>query len=122
MYREHDFSYGERDGAQLVRLPYEGTSLAMYVVLPEEGGVPSALQALAQEGMAYFDGMKIGPDVHLTLPKFSLTYGGSLLDGLRARGVLVRWWADEPIRDWLRVSIGTDEEMRALVGALKELI
>ena len=48
--------------------------------------------------------------------------GKDLLDGLRARGVLVRWWADEPIRDWLRVSIGTDEEMRALVGALKELI
>ena len=48
--------------------------------------------------------------------------GKELLDGLRARGVLVRWWADEPIRDWLRVSIGTDEEMRALVGALKELI
>ena len=87
MYREHDFSYGERDGAQLVRLPYQGTSLAMYVVLPEEGGVQSALQALAQEGMAYFDGMEIGPDVRLTLPKFSLTYGGSLLDGLRARGM-----------------------------------
>ena len=87
MYQEHDFSYGERDGAQLVHLPYQGTSLAMYVVLPEEGGVQSALQALAQEGMAYFDGMEIGPDVHLTLPKFSLTYGGSLLDGLRARGM-----------------------------------
>ena len=87
MYREHDFSYGERDGAQLVRLPYEGTSLAMYVVLPEEGGMQPALQALAQEGMAYFDGMEIGPDVHLTLPKFSLTYGGSLLDSLRARGM-----------------------------------
>ena len=87
MYREHDFSYGERDGAQLVRLPYQGTSLAMYVILPEEGDVQSALQALAQEGMAYFDGMEIGPDVHLTLPKFSLTYGGSLLDGLRARGM-----------------------------------
>ena len=87
MYREHDFSYGERDGAQLVRLPYEGTSLAMYVVLPEEGGVQPALQALAREGMAYFDGMEIGPDVHLTLPKFSLAYGGSLLDGLRARGM-----------------------------------
>ena len=87
MYQEHDFSYGERDGAQLVRLPYQGTSLAMYVVLPEEGGVQPALQALAQEGMAYFDGMEIGPDVHLTLPKFSLTYGGSLLDGLRARGM-----------------------------------
>ena len=87
MYQEHDFSYGERDGAQLVHLPYQGTSLAMYVVLPEEGGVQSALQALAREGMAYFDGMEIGPDVHLTLPKFSLTCGGSLLDGLRARGM-----------------------------------
>ena len=61
MYREHAFAYGERDGAQLVHLPYQGTSLAMYVVLPEEGGVQSALQALAQEGMAYFDGMEIGP-------------------------------------------------------------
>ena len=87
MYQEHDFAYGERDGAQLVHLPYQGTSLAMYVVLPEEGGVQSALQALAQEGMAYFDGMETGPDVHLTLPKFSLTYSGSLLDGLRARGM-----------------------------------
>lgn len=87
MYQEHGFSYGERDGAQLVRLPYEGTSLAMYVVLPEEGGVQSALKALAQEGIKYFDGMETGPDVRLTLPKFSLTYGGSLLDGLRARGM-----------------------------------
>ena len=87
MYQEHGFSYGERDGAQLVRLPYQGTSLAMYVVLPEEGGVQSALQALAQEGMAYFDGMETGPDVRLTLPRFSLTCGGSLLDGLRARGM-----------------------------------
>ena len=87
MYQEHAFAYGERDGAQLVRLPYQGTSLAMYVVLPEEGGVPSALQALAQEGIKYFDGMETGPDVRLTLPKFSLTYGGSLLDGLRARGM-----------------------------------
>lgn len=87
MYQEHAFAYGERDGAQLVRLPYQGTSLAMYVILPEEGGVQPALQALAQEGMAYFDGMEIGPDVRLTLPKFSLTYGDSLLDGLRARGM-----------------------------------
>ena len=87
MYQEHAFAYGERDGAQLVRLPYQGTSLAMYVVLPEEGGMQPALQALAREGIKYFDGMEIGPDVHLTLPKFSLTYGGSLLDGLRARGM-----------------------------------
>ena len=48
--------------------------------------------------------------------------GRELLSDLRQRGVLVRWWDDEPIRDWLRISIGTDEEMEALIAALKELI
>ena len=48
--------------------------------------------------------------------------GKDLLDGLRARGVLVRWWPIPEIADWLRVSIGTDEEMRALMGALDELL
>ena len=48
--------------------------------------------------------------------------GRELLSGLRERGVLVRWWDDAPIRDWLRVSIGTDEEMKTLIDALKELI
>ncbi len=48
--------------------------------------------------------------------------GRELLSGLRERGVLVRWWDDAPIRDWLRVSIGTDEEMKTLIDALKEVI
>ena len=48
--------------------------------------------------------------------------GKVLLDGLRARGVLVRWWPIPEIADWLRVSIGTDEEMKALMGALDELL
>ena len=45
-----------------------------------------------------------------------------LLDGLRQRGVLVRWWDDGPIRDWLRISIGTDEEMEALTDALGDIL
>ncbi len=48
--------------------------------------------------------------------------GKELLSGLRERGVLVRWWDDAPIRDWLRITVGTDEEMKALIDALKELI
>jgi histidinol-phosphate aminotransferase len=47
--------------------------------------------------------------------------GKNLLDGLRAKGILVRWWADPVIEDWLRVTIGTDEEMKALIQALGEL-
>ena len=48
--------------------------------------------------------------------------GKELLDGLRERGILVRWWPIPEIKDWLRVSIGTDEEMTALLSVLDELI
>ncbi len=48
--------------------------------------------------------------------------GKDLLDGLRERGILVRWWDNPEIRDWLRISIGTDGEMAALAAALKELV
>ena len=48
--------------------------------------------------------------------------GKALLDGLRERGVLVRWWNRPDIRDWLRISVGTDEEMDALVQALCEMV
>ncbi len=47
--------------------------------------------------------------------------GKELLDALRARGILVRWWNDPLIRDWLRITIGTDGEMDALLCALREL-
>jgi histidinol-phosphate aminotransferase len=38
-------------------------------------------------------------------------------DGLRARNILVRWWDADRIRDFARVSIGTDEEMSKLLSA-----
>lgn len=48
--------------------------------------------------------------------------GKALLDGLRERGVLVRWWDKPEIRDWLRISVGTDQEMAALTAALEDLV
>ena len=47
--------------------------------------------------------------------------GRELLDGLRQQGILVRWWDKPEIKSWLRVSIGTREEMEALVRALDGL-
>ncbi|MBM6897017.1 histidinol-phosphate transaminase [Pseudoflavonifractor capillosus] len=47
--------------------------------------------------------------------------GKALLDGLRQRGVLVRWWSDPMIESWLRISIGTDQEMDTLLSALQDL-
>ena len=44
-----------------------------------------------------------------------------LLDGLRERGILVRWFDRPRIRDCLRITVGADGEMSALTAALKEL-
>jgi len=45
-----------------------------------------------------------------------------LFTALRERGIYVRWWDKERLRDWLRISIGTDEEMKALVSAVDEIV
>ena len=45
----------------------------------------------------------------------------TLLDGLRQRGILVRWFDRPRISGHLRITVGTDEEMDALCAALREL-
>ena len=41
---------------------------------------------------------------------------------LREKGILVRWFDRDPIRDYLRVTVGSDEDMAAFVQAVKEII
>ena len=48
--------------------------------------------------------------------------GAELLAALRERGILVRWWKDPRISDWLRITIGTGEEMKTLCRVLEELV
>ena len=45
-----------------------------------------------------------------------------LFTKLKERRIFVRWWDKPRISDWLRISIGTDEEMRALIEAIDEII
>lgn len=45
--------------------------------------------------------------------------GKDIFAYLRQEGILVRRWDIPEIKEWLRISIGTDEEMKALVEALK---
>ena len=48
--------------------------------------------------------------------------GRELQQGLRDRGVLVRWFNKPRISDYLRVSIGTDAEMDAMCSACREIL
>lgn len=45
-----------------------------------------------------------------------------LLDALREKGILVRWWDKPRIANYLRITIGTDQEMQALCAALREIL
>jgi histidinol-phosphate aminotransferase len=44
------------------------------------------------------------------------------LQKLRERRVLVRWFRDASVRDYLRITIGTPEEMDSLVRAAAEIL
>jgi len=48
--------------------------------------------------------------------------GAELAQALRERGIIVRIFGSERIKDFLRITIGTDEEMDALVKALNEAL
>ena len=48
--------------------------------------------------------------------------GSSLRDQLREKGILIRWFNVERIRDWSRISIGMKEDMEALVRAIGALL
>lgn len=48
--------------------------------------------------------------------------GEFLYDALKDRGVLVRYFNKERINDYLRISIGTDEEMEILIKQLKAIL
>ena len=48
--------------------------------------------------------------------------GKEIVQGLRDRGVLVRRFDKERVKEYLRISIGTDEEMEAMCAACEEIL
>ena len=47
--------------------------------------------------------------------------GAELYSGLRQRGILVRHFTKERIKDFVRITIGTQEQMEKLLDAVKEM-
>ena len=43
---------------------------------------------------------------------------GELFRNLKEHGIFVRWWDKPRLRNWLRISVGTDEQMRKLLDTI----
>lgn len=48
--------------------------------------------------------------------------GEEMFRALRKKNIIVRWWDKPLIRDYMRITIGTDEQMDAVVRAMRELV
>ena len=48
--------------------------------------------------------------------------GGELYQRLKERGILVRWFDAARIRDYVRITIGSQEQMEALIRGITELL
>jgi histidinol-phosphate aminotransferase len=70
---------------------------------------------------------ELGFDVFSSSTNFILTRPPKFpaeewLQTLRARKILVRWFKSSEVRDYLRVSIGTDSEADALISAARRIL
>ena len=87
MHQKERFDYAEKDGMQIVRLPYQTGNLEMWIVLPPEGGMLQLLEILANDGMFYLKSDVERREVILSLPKFDISDDHTLSEALKLLGV-----------------------------------
>lgn len=75
----------------------------------------SALQAM--EGIQPYPSQ-----TNFILCKVSAVSGFALRDALRQRGILIRYYAKGLLKDWVRFSIGTHDQMTKVIEALKGIL
>ena len=107
--------YGEGDGWRAAHLTYSGGSLAMTVVLPDEGREDDLDALVAGGGLA--DLLTAGPgEVELTLPRWKFLVGTTLNGALEALGMTSAF-----DRDKADFSAMTDEEALFISGVLQQV-
>jgi histidinol-phosphate aminotransferase len=69
-----------------------------------------------------FDALDSSANFIFVSPLKTKVSAKDLYSQLKSHGILVRYWDKPRISDWLRISVGTDAEMKALIDAVKEII
>jgi serpin B len=80
--------YMENDDLQALELPYEGGELSMMLLLPQEiDGLSDFEASLTHKNLSSWISMLQYVEVEVTLPKFRLTWGGSVGGLLQSMGM-----------------------------------
>ncbi|MCX6355409.1 MAG: serpin family protein [Candidatus Aureabacteria bacterium] len=89
MYQKSDFRYMEKEGCQILELPYKGDALSMLLLLPgKTDGLPALESRLVRDGPGgWLASMQGKREVVVYLPKFTMTKEFMLADVLRAMGM-----------------------------------
>jgi serpin B len=88
MSLDHRLRYGAGSGYQAVELPYDGNSLSMVILLPNQGGLDALEASLTSARLgAILSGLG-ERQVDLTLPRFTLAQSFGLAPQLTALGMI----------------------------------
>lgn len=87
MRQKEYFDYAEKDGIQIVRLPYRDSDLEMWIAMPPEGAMFHLLEMLADEGLDALRSDAEAREVALGLPKMDVSDANTLSEALKLLGI-----------------------------------
>jgi serpin B len=83
------FGYAERDGLQILELPYAGDDLSMILLLPrKKDGLSELEESLTVENLSEWTGKLWYGEVQVYLPRFSTAFPFRLDDTLMSMGMI----------------------------------
>ena len=88
MYTQSYFDYTKSDGAQVLKMPYEGDRLSMLVILPDERhGIKQLEENLSAEQIEKWRHELHSTDVSISMPKFKMNTNYNLIPPLHDLGI-----------------------------------
>ncbi len=95
MHQHGHFALARGDGARVLEIPYAKSDLAMDIVLPDANDGLSAVEAKLSRGtFTTWTSHLSQTDVELSLPKFTFSWGGSMIPRFQALGMKTAFDAD----------------------------
>jgi serine protease inhibitor len=89
MTRKNEFRYAERNGLQILELPYNGVDLSMIVLLPRAiDGLAELEESFSVENLGLWTENLEATEVDVSLPKFEINFPFRLDGTLKALGMV----------------------------------